>query len=289
MLLLRFSLAGIIDACKTDRVPLCLSARSKLSNRSLPVTARKIAARTALAFCILQSSVFAADSSGKFNIYLSGKPLAHESYSIASADGKITIDGSGAADLGMLKINIEQFKVVTDDKYMPLEAIAKAQMGKANMSVKAKFSADMAQSEVDTGQGPNTKEDSIHGGDIVINANLPIFPWSLLMPRVKLDTAEPQQFYAYILGQTEAPLTVVSKGKDTVEFANKTATLHHLFGSLAAPSGSIEADFWIDDDRRIIKAIVPAQSVEVYQEGFERKAPPAPKPDAEGAKKMPNP
>src|SRR5271166_288901 len=121
--------------------------------------------RFSLAVCILQAT-FAADSSGKFNIYLSGKPLANESYSIQSADGKITIDGSGAADLGMLKINIEQFKVVTDDKYMPLEAVAKAQMGKANMSVRAKFSTDMAQSEVDTGQGPNTKEDSIHGGDI---------------------------------------------------------------------------------------------------------------------------
>jgi len=285
MQLIRFSLAAFINTRKADFVPFGLSARSKLSNRSLPVTARK-----ALALFILQTAVFAADSSGKFNIYMSGKPLANESYSIRSADGKITIDGSGAADLGMLKINIEQFKVVTDDKYMPLEAIAKAQMGKANMSVKAKFSADMAQSEVDTGQGPNTKEDSIHGGDIVINANLPIFPWSLLMPRVKLDTAEPQQFYAFILGQAEAPLTVVSKGKDTVEFANKKVTLNHLFGSLAAPSGPIEADFWIDDDRRIIKAIVPAQSVEVYQDGFERKAPPAaPKPDAEGAKKTPNP
>ncbi len=249
--------------------------------------------RFSLLLGILQAAVFAADTGGKFNIYMSGKPLAHETYSIESGDGKITIDGSGAADLGMLKINIEQFKVVTDDKYMPLEAVAKAQMGKANMSVTAKFSADMAQSEVDTGQGPNSKEDSIHGGDVVINANLPIFPWSLLMPRVKLDTAEPQQFYAYILGQTEAPLTVVSKGKDTVEFANKTATLNHLSGSLTTPSGSIDADFWIDDNRRIIKAIVPAQSVEVYQDGFERKAPPAPpaapKPDAEGAKKPANP
>jgi hypothetical protein len=132
---------------------------------------------------------------------------------------------------------------------------------------------------VDTGQGPNTKEDSIHGGDVVINSNLPIFPWSMLMPRVKLDTAEPQQFYAYILGQSEAPLTVTSKGKDTVEFANKTVTLNHLFGTMALPSGpAIEADFWIDDDRRIIKAVVPGQSVEVYQQGFERKAPPPPAP-----------
>ena len=37
----------------------------------------------------------------------------------------------------------------------------------------------------------------------------------------------------------------------------------------------------IDDDRKIIKMLVPGQSVEVYQEGYERKAPP-PKPAGEG-------
>lgn len=186
--------------------------------------------RLSLTLVLLQGGMSAADSTGKFTIYMAGKPMAHESYSIQDANDKITIDGSGAADLGLLKINIEQFKVVTDNKYAPLEAVAKAQMGKANMSVQAKFSADMAQSEIDTGQGPNTKEDSIHGGDLVVNANLPIFPWSMLMPRVKLDTTEPQEFYAYVLGQGEAPLTVISKGKDTVEFGNKKATLNHLWG-----------------------------------------------------------
>src|SRR5256885_11801460 len=47
---------------------------------------------------------------------------------------------------------------------------------------------------------------------------------------------------------------------------------------MTLPAGPLEADFWIDDDRKIIKMLVPGQSVEVYQEGFERKAPP-PKPE----------
>lgn len=231
----------------------------------------------------------AADSSGKFTIYMSGKPIATESYSIRSADGKITIEGSGNADLGMIKINVEQFKVVTDDAYKPLEALDKEQMGKASRLVKATFSADTAKSEVDTGQGATAKEDSIHGDDVVINANLPIFAWSMLAPRVKLDTAEPQQFYAYVLGQAEAPLTVTFKGKETVEFGNKTASLNHISGSMSLPGGqAIDAEIWLDDDRKIIKALVPAQGVEVYQEGFERKAPVKPaepvKPPPQGAR-----
>jgi hypothetical protein len=234
--------------------------------------------RPAIVFCSLCAIAAAGETSGKFKIYLSGKPVAAESYTIKSGDGKIVIDGSGSADMGMLKINIEQFKVVTDNKYKPLEAVAKAQMGKAKMSVEATFAGETVKSKVDMGQGPADKEDPVHAGVLVINANLPIFPWSMLMARVKLDSAEPQQFYAYVLGQAEAPLTITSKGKETVEFANTKVSLNRLSGSMELPTGKVEAEFWIDDDRKIIKMIVPGQSVEVYQEGFERKAPP-PKPE----------
>jgi hypothetical protein len=172
--------------------------------------------------------------------------------------------------------------VVTDDKYRPQEALDKEQMGKATRLVKATFAGNTAKTELDTGQGPTAKEDSIHGDNVVINANLPIFPWAMLAPRVKLDTTEPQQFYAYILGQAEAPLMVTSKGKEPVEFANKTVTLHHISGSMTLPGGqSIEAEIWMDDDRKVIKATVPGQSIEVYQDGFERKAPPVVKPPAQ--------
>jgi hypothetical protein len=231
--------------------------------------------RWMILFCALCTVARASESSGKFTIYMSGKPIANETYSIRTAAGKITIDGSGAADLGMLKIDVEQFEVVTDDNYKPLEALDKERMGKASRSVKATFAGDTAKSEMDTGHGPVTKEESIHGDDVVINANLPIFPWSMLAPRVKLDTTEPQQFYAYVLGQAEAPLTVTARGKELVEFANKTVSLSHISGSMTLPGGqSINAEIWIDGDRKIIKALVPGQNIEVYQEGFERKAPP---------------
>jgi len=234
----------------------------------------RILIRSAASFCAVCALAAAADTTGKFAIYLGGKPVASETYSIKSADGKIWIDGSGLADMGMLKINIEQFKVVTDQNYKPLEATARAQMGKAKMAVDATFSGDTVKSKVDMGQGPTDKEATTHGDDVVINANLPVFPWSMLMQRVKLDTSEPQQFYAYVLGQDEAPLTITSKGKETVVFANKKASLHHIAGTMMLSSGQVDAQFWIDDTRKIIKMIVPGQGVEVYQEGFERVTPP---------------
>ena len=102
------------------------------------------------------------------------------------------------------------------------------------------------------------------------------------MMRADLKTQDPQQFPVYVLGQSEVPATVVFKGREPVAFAAKTVELNHLNVSGKTPQGQpISLDFWIDDDRRVIKILVPAQGVEAYQEGYERKASPEiPKGDA---------
>jgi hypothetical protein len=66
-----------------------------------------------------------------------------------------------------------------------------------------------------------------------------------------------------------------------VEFANKTVDLDHITMNATTPQGqAISLDFWLDDSRKVIKIAVPSQSVEAYQEGFDRKAPPeVPKPE----------
>src|SRR5579859_2857002 len=127
----------------------------------------RILIRSAASFCAVCALAAAADTTGKFSIYLAGKPVASETYSMKSGDGKIWIDGSGSADMGLLKINIEQFKVVTDQNYKPLEATARAQMGKAKMAVDATFSDGAVKSKVDMGQGPTDKDGATHGDDVV--------------------------------------------------------------------------------------------------------------------------
>lgn len=92
--------------------------------------------------------------------------------------------------------------------------------------------------------------------------------------RAKLDNADPQEFHAYVLGQTEVPLTVTFQGKENVEFADKKAELNHLSASLPTPQGQVmKLEFWVNDDRKIIKIAVPSQGVEAYQDGWDRKAP----------------
>ncbi len=219
-------------------------------------------------------------NAGKLTLYMTGKPMATETYSVKKADGKIEVDGSGHAAIGPIKIDIDQFKVVTDEKFQPLEATAKAKLGQVQMNVKTTFADGKAKNEIDSGQGPQTKEDTVSAAALVVNANLPLYPWSILAMRADLKSPDPQQIPIYILGQAEVQGTMVFKGRETVEFAGKTAELNHVTVSGTPPDGQpISLDFWLDDSRKVIKIAVPARGVEAYQEGFDRKAPPeAPKP-----------
>ena len=68
---------------------------------------------------------------GKLSIYMAGNPVATENYTVQkSADGGIDIDGSGSANLGTMKIDIEKFEVRTNAQYEPVEADWESQAGR---------------------------------------------------------------------------------------------------------------------------------------------------------------
>jgi hypothetical protein len=207
---------------------------------------------------------------GKLAIYMGGTPVATETYTVKKSDTGIELDGSGSASLGTMKIDIERFDVLTNAKYEPLQAIGKARMGQIQMNVNATFADGQAKNEIDTGQGPQTKMLAVHPDTIVVNSNLPLYPWTLLAMRASFDTPEPQQFPIYVLGQAEVNASVVFKGREQVDFAGKSAELNHLAVTGSSPQGQpLSLDFWVDDNRKLIKIAVPSQAVEAYQEGFE--------------------
>ena len=109
----------------------------------------------------------------------------------------------------------------------------------------------------------------VHAGAVVVNANLPLYPWTLLAMRASFDNHEPQQFPVYVIGQAEVNATVVFKGREHVEFAGKTAELNHLAATGTTPQGQpISLDFWVDDNRKLIKIAVPSQGVEALSRRF---------------------
>ncbi len=216
---------------------------------------------------------------GKLTLYQGGKPMATENYTLDRSNGKISIDGSGDANIGgVMKVKIERFDVVMNDKYRPLSAEAKAKMGTIPIAVSTSFDGGKAVSQINNGSTTKTKEDDVHPDPIVVQANLPLYPWSILAARASFDTKEPQQFPIYVIGSAEVMAQVLYKGKEPVEFAGgKTADLHHLIVNVTPPQGSpTTLDFWVDDNRKIIKLLVSSLNVEGYQEGYDRKAPDVP-------------
>jgi hypothetical protein len=211
---------------------------------------------------------------GKLTIFMAGNPVASETYTLSkSSEGGIDIDGSGSANLGPMKIEIEKFEVRTNEKFEPVEAIAKGKLGAIQMNVHTTFAGGQAKNEIDTGQGPQNKDIPVHSGALVVNANLPLYPWTLLAMRASFDPQQNQEFPVYVIGQAEVTATVLFKGREQVEFAGRSADLNHLAVSGKTPQGqAINMDFWIDNNRKIIKLAVPAQGVEAYQDGYEPKA-----------------
>ena len=227
------------------------------------------------------SSSAGPSNGGKLTLYMTGKPIATETYTVQKSHGKIEVNGSANAAIGPIKIDIEQFKIDTDEKFQPLDAVAKGKLGQVQMNVTTTFADGKARNQMDSGQGPQSKEDTVSPNALVVSANFPLYPWSLLAMRAEMKNQDPQQMPIYILGQAEVPGTVVFKGRETVEFAGKTAELNHLTVTGTPPDGQpLSLDFWVDDNRKVIKIAVPSRGVEAYQDGFDRKAPPpeAPKP-----------
>ncbi len=105
------------------------------------------------------------------------------------------------------------------------------------MNVHATFAGGQSKNEIDTGQGPQSKDIPVQAGAVVVNANLPLYPWTMLAMRASLHTREPQQVPVYVIGQAEVTASVVFKGRERVEFAGKTAELDHLNVSGTTPQG----------------------------------------------------
>jgi hypothetical protein len=227
--------------------------------------------------CLLVCALSLRAEDNKLTIYMGGKPTANETYSVDKSDGKIEVTGTAHAQIGTMKVSIDKFDLVEDGKFQPVSVDAKATMGQMKMAHAVTFADGKAKDEITMGQGTKTKEDAIHPDALVINSTLPMFAWSILAFRAKVDSSDPQTFYAYVIGQGENPVTVVSKGVENVEFAGQKADLNHLVVTFkqSAAGEPVTADLWVNDARRIIKIAVPAQSVEAYQDGY------APLPKAE--------
>ena len=223
---------------------------------------------TSPALSATQAEVLAPDH-GQLAIYMAGSAVATENYSVTKSVGGIDIEGSGSATLGPMKIDIEKFEVFYSQAFRPAKAEAKAKLGQIQMNIDTMFADGQAKNQIDNGQGPQAKTIAVHPDAIVVNANLPLYPWTVLAMRAGIDSHDPQHFPVYVLGQAEVDATVIFKARERVEFAGKSADLNHLTVTGTTPQGQpISIDFWMDDNRKLIKIAVPSEGVEAYQEGF---------------------
>ena len=141
---------------------------------------------------------------GKLAVYMAGSPVATETYTVKKSDDGVDIDGSGSASSGPDEDRYRTLSRCSPTRSISrCEAVAKAKLGQIQMNVDTTFAGGQAKNEIDNGQGPQTKMIPVDPDAIVVNANLPLYPWTILAMRASFDTQQPQQFPVYVLGQAE--------------------------------------------------------------------------------------
>jgi hypothetical protein len=212
----------------------------------------------------------AAGPGGELTVYMGGTKVATEKYSFTSVAGRDTWSGSGEAHLGPISMKVDNYTIVTDSKYRPIEADLKMEMGQKRREVRTRFDSGVAENEIITPQGPQKKEDAVSPDTMVFSYPFPVFPLAVLARKVSLDTRAPQQLHAYLMAQREVPVTVEYAGKESVKFANQIDELEHLTVTVAMQANqNVNADIWMTPERKIAKIALPAQQIEVYQAGYE--------------------
>lgn len=214
---------------------------------------------------------------GKLLLYFGGQPFGEESYTLTKMGTEWELSGSGHAQMGPMTISIERYRVLTDESFNALEAEAKASLGQISMEVKTRFAGGEAITETPGPDGPEIKRVPVAPGVVVVSENLPVFPFTILARRARLDTTETQQFTGWILGQKSVAMTVQYKGAEPGRCGSRAETLNHFTATLTSLAGQpITADVWIDSDRRIVHMTVPSRNAEVWQAGCEPSGAPTP-------------
>src|ERR1700709_2462719 len=98
--------------------------------------------------CVLFCALSLCAEDNKLTIYMGGKPAATETYSVDKSDAKIKVSGTAHAQLGTMKVSIDQFELVEDGKFQPVSVDAKATMGQMKMTHLVKFADGKATDQV---------------------------------------------------------------------------------------------------------------------------------------------
>src|SRR5262249_4947225 len=192
--------------------------------------------------------------SGKFLIYLAGKPIGQEVYTHTRQDDRDI--WSATVELENLGMRLrQQPRLVLGPRgpvRLDLEYSVSGQEGSASYD----FRDNSYTVTIKGAPGDTTEEHPIPAGAVVLVNNV-LHHNILLARRYDWKKGGRQEFTAL----PNTPVVVEERAQERFRLAGRPIVLRHLFITVA---GVIGENLWVDSDLRIVKMDFPLQRAEIF-------------------------
>ncbi len=205
----------------------------------------------------------AFDHSGRLIIYYGEKKTGFETYSVSASEGKIRLK-----DHAQFKIMETDFVIsmhlVSNTLLFPESLAMGGEVGGERYRVSTKFLEGKAINRTTRDGDTSTAVVSIHKNAVILPYGL-FYPYTFLVKRYDFEKGGKQEFFGYIVPQTEVPVSLEYKGREKVDFESGSLELERLLASLR---GALGVNLWLDETKELTKLSIPLQGIEVYRQGY---------------------
>jgi hypothetical protein len=223
-----------------------------------------------LIFSLLLTVGFSADKKivndekGRFGIYVDGKEIGEERYSIQGSsdsfqsESEVAFKNSGAKSQ---EVKIET-QLTMDENYMPQSYRVKSSVGGRNKEIEATFVPGQATFKYPANGILHQSGLLLDDYYVLLDAN--VFHHFIFVGRlIEFDNSDSIQSLDVVIPQEldNGVLEIRDAGLDKIALHGKKKELHHL----KVETGKQKFDLWVDDSRLLHKIAFPMKNIEVIR------------------------
>jgi hypothetical protein len=205
----------------------------------------------------------ASAATSNFTVFVQGHPVGIEQVAVERSASGITLSGSGR--LGApLNLVVRKIEIRYDANWRPLSLWLESTVREQLSTVKTTFTAGSAVSEVFMGGRPATKTDNV-SPDAIVLTNAWFGGYEALTAR--LATLQPgAELRAYVDPQVEIAIKFNGVSDERIQTPGQMVAARRYQLTFINPGGPLDVEVWADQSARLLRVVVPAQSVEMSRD-----------------------
>jgi hypothetical protein len=247
------------------RAALHLPARRSRRSASL-ILSQALRLGTCAVFLLVLSIGYcdeqkASREQGQFVIYVAGKEIGREKFSIQSSGDSVSSNStvSFRDPANSRKIVKMETELVMDNQYVPRSYLLRTDVSGQKGTMRAAFAQGEASFELLAGGIPRRSGLLVGSKFLILDTN--VFHHFVFIARLfDFNSKDKSQTMEVVIPQEmdKGVLKISDMGFEKTSSRRKNRGLHHL----KADTGSIQIDLWVDDQRTLYKIALPAKGIE---------------------------